>query len=445
MSEAMKTIMITAPASGSGKTTMTLGLIRALKKRSIDVCGFKAGPDYIDRAFLENASGKPGGNLDLHLQGEKGLFHSLSRAQAEFCVIEGVMGFFDGIYNTFQNSCYHISDILKINSILVYTPKGEMFSAIPKIKGMADFGHSSIKAVIFNNVTEKTYLLLKDALENYTDLKALGYLPKLKNCELKSRHLGLVQSMEIQHLHAKLDEIAAAVEDHIDLDAILGLMTQPRMPVDKSGYDFPKTDIKVAIAMDSAFSFYYQENLELLEESCNVTYFSPLKDHTIPICDLLYFGGGYPEVFREKLSLNKSMMTSVKEFAESDGYILAECGGLMYLSEYIEETKMVGLFKGKCHMTQRLQRFGYVDIELAEDCFLGVKGDKLVAHEFHRSRTSIETPTVFQVSKTKGPQKWSCGFQYKNTIAGYPHFNFLGNPKSFHHLLNQIGKNKKVK
>ncbi|MBU2510813.1 cobyrinate a,c-diamide synthase [bacterium] len=434
----MKAIMITAPASGSGKTTITLGLIRALKQRGLDVCAYKTGPDYIDRAFLEQVSGLPAGNLDMHLQGSDGMLYSLSKAPAEYCIIEGVMGYFDGISNTYENSCYDIARKLKIPSLLVYSPKGEMFSAIPKIKGMADFPESGIKAVLFNNVTERTYTLLKDALLEYTNLECVGYVPKLENATFESRHLGLVQSVEIEDLNNRLDIIADTLVKTVDLDRIIALMATPAFDLSTFHLELPSSSITIAVAKDRAFSFYYRENLELLEACCKVVYFSPLKDRLLPDCDLVYFGGGYPEVFREELAANQSMLESVKEYGEAGGYIFGECGGLMYLTEYVEDSKMVGLLKGGCHLTRSLQRFGYINIVLQEDCFLGPKGTRLTGHEFHKSETSVELPTVYQVSKTMGDKQWTCGFKYKNIIAGYPHICFLQNIEVLKQIITTI-------
>jgi len=438
----MKAILITAPSSGSGKTTVTLGLIRALKQKGLDVCAYKTGPDYIDRAFLEKASGLPTGNLDLHLQGLDGLYYSLSQSPAENCIIEGVMGFFDGISNTYSNSCYDISRLLKIPSLLVYSPKGEMFSAIPKIKGMAEFKDSTINSILFNNISEKYYCLLKEATEEYTDLPVLGYIPKLDDAVFESRHLGLIQSDEIDNLDSKINKIARTLSRTVDLDRIVAMMRQPTTPNLTTDFALPKTDIKIAVARDKAFSFYYRENLELLESACQVSYFSPLSDHALPTCDLIYFGGGYPEVFRQELAANKSMLDAVWQHGEAGGYIFGECGGLMYLSDYVEDSKMVGLLKGECTLTKSLQRFGYIDVALTDDCFLGKAGTRFAGHEFHKSTTSMNLPTVFGIKKTMGENVWNCGFRYKNTIAGYPHINFLSNMDLLKHMLQTISASK---
>lgn len=428
--------MIAAPASGSGKTTVTMGLIRALRRKGLDVCGYKVGPDYIDPAFLAAAAGKPAGNLDLHLQGERGAWAALAQADSAYCVIEGVMGFFDGIANTYQNSSYAISKLLGAPTVLIYTPKGEMFSAVPKIKGMADFADSTIRAVIFNNVSERYYRLLKDALEAHTPLRALGYVPKLPDAALDSRHLGLVQSVEIRDLDERLDRLAAEIAEHVDLSALIGLMEDVTIPAEAARLmTLRPRDLTVAVARDPAFSFYYRENLTLLERCVRVVYFSPLRDETLPACDLLYLGGGYPEVFNLQLAENTAMLCAIKAYADRGGCLYAECGGFMYLTESVDDTRMVGVFPGRTVLTDRLQRFGYIDLELTRDCFLGRAGTRLTGHEFHKSVSDVTGDTVYAIRKTLGERTWTCGYRYKNVIAGYPHLNFLGHPHALENML----------
>ncbi len=436
----MKTCMIAAPASGSGKTTVTMGLLRALKNRGLDVCAYKTGPDYIDRAFLEAASGTPAGNLDLHLQGEQGVYYALARAQSEYCVIEGVMGYFDGIYNTYRASSYDIARLFNIPTVLIYTPGAEMFSIIPKLKGMAEFEQSTIRAVIFNNVTPHYYALIKEAAEEYTNLTVLGFLPKMEDVSLPSRHLGLVQQSEIGDLDKKMTKIANALEEYVDIPALLRLMESGQVEAKEVALNALQTyDVTVAVGRDQAFSFYYRENLELLERVCRrVVYFSPIHDASLPACDLLYLGGGYPEVFHTELSRNAAMIASIKQHIEQGGYVYAECGGFMYLTESVDDVPMIGIFQGHTRLTKRLQRFGYIDIELTKDCLLGKAGDQLTGHEFHKSVSDVEGQPLYHITKTLGTRTWECGYRYKNVLAGYPHLSFIGNLKAFNTLLTNV-------
>lgn len=435
----MRSLVIAAPSSGNGKTTFALGVLRALKKRGMDICGFKAGPDYIDRAFLEKASGLPAGNLDIHLQSEKGLQYSLSQAPAKNCIIEGVMGYFDGIRNTSQNSTHHLTRLLGLKAVLVYTPKGEAFTAIPKIKGLVDFGNSSIAGIVFNRVSYDFYVLLKDAVEKHMAVKVLGYMPKLPEIALKSRHLGLIQSIEIENLERIIETAANAIERHVEMQALIDLMTETKMAeISPFEHTLPTAKPVVAVAKDEAFSFHYRENIALLEKYAHVKTFSPMHDSHLPACDLLYLVGGYPEIHYKALAENRGMLKSIREYGEDEGYIFAECGGLMYLSESIENRPMVGLFRGSSRLTDRLQRFGYVNVVLNGDCFLGEKGDELTAHEFHKSLSDIRAPKLFDIIKTGGTKRWQCGYRYKNAIAGYPHFNFVGNMKMFRSMLKSV-------
>lgn len=197
-------------------------------------------------------------------------------------------------------------------------------------------------------------------------------------------------------------------------------------------------NLRIAVAKDEAFSFYYTENLELLEQHCRVSYFSPLRDKQLPDCDLLYLGGGYPEVFHRELSENSVMLQAIRDYAECGGCVYAECGGFMYLTESVEEAEMVGIFQGKTRLTSRLQRFGYIDLELKLDCLLGRAGTRFTAHEFHKSISDVQGDTLFTIQKTLGAKRWECGYRYKNVVAGYPHINFLGHPGILQHMLETV-------
>lgn len=429
----MKGIMITAPGSGSGKTTVTLGLLRALRDLGTNVCAFKTGPDFIDTAFLAAASGKDAGNLDLHMQGSQGMRQALSMGSGTHCVIEGVMGYFDGIYNTFENSSYDISRTLGVTAVLVYAPEGEMFTAVTKIMGMKEFPDSRIKAVILNRTSQKVYEMMAPQIEAYTGLPVLGYLPEENQIQLESRHLGLIQSVELQDREQKIQVAADLIRTHIDLDRLMELMCELTV---EAVSDLPKSALTIAIPRDKAFSFYYRENLRLLESCCNVRYFSPLSDPALPDCDLLYIGGGYPEVFREELSQNNSMLASIRSHAQKGGAIYAECGGLMYLMDSIDGTPVTGVLQGSSEMTGFLNRFGYVTITLERDCMLGKAGDKITAQEFHRSCVDAEEETVYQVTHTYSGRQWKCGYTRQNVLAGYPHINFIGNLDALTHLLD---------
>ena len=227
------------------------------------------------------------------------------------------------------------------------------------------------------------------------------------------------------------------VENTIDIDKIIKISNE--IKVRPKNYP-KKRDIKVAIAYDEAFNFYYEENIKLLEEMCTVEYFSPLKDKDLPKADLIYIGGGYPELHLEQLSGNIDMIKSIRAYVEDGGYLYGEAGGLMYLVDSIENHSMCGIFSGKSTMTNRLQRFGYVNILLEKDSIIGQAGDSLTGQEFHRSIIETEVEQILHITKPMSKRKWQCGFSYKNAFGIYQHVNFLGNEKALDHLLTKIEK-----
>lgn len=431
----MKSIMLTAPASNSGKTIITLGIIRALKNRGYNVSPFKTGPDFVDTKYLSIAAKRPAGNLDMHMMGRKGMEESLAMNIGDIAVVEGAMGYFDGIFNTFENSSYDIGKELNIPAVLVYSPKGEMFSAIPKIKGMVEFKDSKIKGIILNKVSQSMYNLLKEQIEKYVDIEVLGYLPKDDNLEIESGSLGL----NILEGDNFLDYIGEKVEETIDLDRLINLGNDLTI----SPYKYPKRrNIQISIAYDKAFNFYYKENLNLLEKLCNVQYFSPLEDKIIPPADLIYIGGGYPELYKDILSENQDMIGQLRNLAEEGQYIIGESGGLMYLSESIDGIEMTGIIEGKGRTINKLQRFGYVNMELKEDCLLGGKGYILRGQEYHKSIVETEEKEVFHITKPMSKRNWACGYRYRNVLGYYQHINFLGNMEALEYLLDKIEENK---
>ncbi|MBZ2175523.1 cobyrinate a,c-diamide synthase [Schnuerera sp. xch1] len=431
----MRTLMITAPSSNSGKTILTTGIIRAIKNRGLDIGAFKTGPDFIDTRYLGLASGKRAGNLDMHLMGKEGLRSSLSMNNSEYGIIEGAMGYFDGIHNTYENSSFHMSKKLNIPSVLVYTPKGEMFSAIPKIKGMVDFSNGLIKGIILNKVTEPIYTMMKEIIEEHINIEVLGYVPYNDSLEIESRYLGLMQYDEISNTEELIDRSSRLIEETLDIDRMINIMEE----VETKPYEYPmRRDINIAIAYDKAFNFYYGENLNLFENICNVEYFSPLKDRTIPDSDLIFIGGGYPELFKEELSSNRSMINSIRDNAMKGKHIIGEAGGFMYLVSSIEGYPMCNIFNGQARMTDRLQRFGYANIELAKDTIFGKEGSIITGNEYHNSTIDIDGTPLFNISKLKSSRKYQCGYAFKNVLGYYQHINFLGNMESFNYLLNKI-------
>ena len=426
----MKTLIISSNCSGGGKTTFTLGLMKALKNRSYDVQGYKVGPDYIDTGFHTEITGKVSRNLDLHLMGEEGVKASFSRGKGDLAVIEGVMGLYDGKGLDESCSTYSVSKVLDNSPILlVITPKAQSVTLCAEINGIKNFKNANIVGVVLNCISAGFYKLLKPAIEIHCGLKVFGYIPKDDELKLESRHLGLVQSVEVGNLNKKIDYLSEIIEKHIDLDGIIESFKEVKSFEDN--YHLSKSNKRIAVAFDEAFRFYYKENLELLEEAGEVIYFSPLRDKKIPEdIDFLYLGGGYPEVFKETLSKNTEMLNSIKEALDNGLKCYAECGGLMYLTGNIDNVNMVGFLNGNSEMTKRLNRFGYATL-----LFNNIE---INCHEFHKSKVNLNEETMYDVIKTSYTGEkinWRCGYKKNNTLAGYPHVHFFGNLEFIKELL----------
>lgn len=419
--------MIAGPSSNSGKTIITMGIIRAMRNRRLDVSAFKMGPDFIDRKFIAQASKKRAGNLDRHLMGQDGIKNALSMNEGQFAVIESVMGYFDGIHNTFEGSSYELSVDLKIPTVLVYSPKGEMFSVIPKIKGMVDFKDSQIKGIILNKVNLKTYRLLKEQIEYYLDLPVFGYLPYLDGINIE----------KTEGKEKSISKLAKNIEETIAINDVIKA-TENLQVVE---YTYPKKrDIKVAIAYDEAFNHYYNENLKLFEKTTNVQYFSPLTDELLPESDFIYIGSGQLKNHLKKLSSNRKIIQAIQEEIKNGKAILAENAGFTYLTSFIDSYPMIDVFKANTKLQKRLnlKKFGYTQIQLKTNTLIGKKGDILKVNESHRSTVEINEPPIFKLRKIRTKKQWTGGYQYKNTLAYYQNVHFLGNIKQFYYLLDEI-------
>lgn len=431
----MKGLVISSNSSGGGKTTVTLGIMKALMKKGFDVQGYKVGPDYIDPAFHSHITGKASRNLDLFLMGEEGVKASFSRGIGDLGIVEGVMGLYDGKGIDSKYSTAHVAKVLNLPILLVISPKAQSATLCAELNGLLNFEKVNIVGVIFNNISEKYYKLLKAAVEKNCNTKVFGYVPKNEKLSLKSRHLGLVQSSEVDDLNEKIDLCSDLILEHVDVENLLNYFEKTEDYDD--GYHLENRGIRIAVAYDKAFSFYYKENLELLEEAGEVIYFSPLEDKGLPEnIDFLYIGGGYPEVFIEELSKNKLMLNSIKENLEKGLKCYCECGGLMYLTEAIESVdgkkifQTVGFFKGTTHMTKTLQNFGYARLKVEKNNTVLPAGTQINCHEFHKSYVNLEDEKIYLLTKEmyNGELKtWKCGYVKNSTLGAYGHIHFFGN------------------
>lgn len=424
----MKGFMIAGVSSGIGKTTLSMGLMSLFE----NVSPFKVGPDYIDTTFHQFVTGNKSYNLDLFMMGEEGVKYSFYKHHKEISIVEGVMGLYDGVDHSLDNnSSAHLSRVLNLPVILIVSGGGKSTSIAAEVLGykMLD-SRVKISGVIINRTTEAMYKHYKEAIEKYTGIECVGYLPKDESFEVGSRHLGLLQAGEIEDLKSKAKKLKEVLEKTIDVKKLLQIAELGKREYKKNSFENLKDKykgIKVGIAKDRAFSFYYNDNLELMEDlGMELIPFSPMSDKKIPEVDLLYFGGGYPENYAKELSSNIEMIESIREFYNRDGKIYGECGGFMYLSSGIKLLDgkyfpMCDIIKCSVEMRERLDisRFGYLSLYENEN-FVG-RG-----HEFHYSKIYEvkDDSREYRAIKPNG-KEWACVFREKNCRAGYPHIHFF--------------------
>jgi len=425
-------ILIAGTMSGCGKTTVTLAVMAALRHRGLSVAPFKVGPDYIDPGFHRLACGHPSDNLDAHLTDAATLRAMLCAGEerSDIAVIEGVMGYYDGMNSAdFACSTWRMAADTQTSAVLVVDASGGAASAAATALGFRRFRRNSrIAGVLVNRVSSRAhYDLVRAAVERYALLPCLGYLQKDAALALASRHLGLVPAGETPEIEGQIERAARLARETVDLDALTRLAAAAP-PVSGRRKAIPdRRGYRLGVARDEAFSFYYEENLRILAKAgMDLVYFSPLHDERLPEgLDGLYLGGGFPEVFSEGLEANRTMRGSVRRALEGGLRCYAECGGLMYLCRNIDGRAMAGFFPIACRMTDRLQRFGYVNVT-------DRTGLTFPAHEFHHAvaQPLAEVPCAFRVVKAGAPDRvWSCGYERENTLAGFPHLHFASHPE----------------
>lgn len=440
-------IVIAGTGSGVGKTTLTIGIMAALRRRGLAVQGFKCGPDYIDPTYHTAVTGRPSRNLDAWMVGREAMIEIYQRGNvdADLSVIEGVMGMFDGKNPlTDEGSTADIGRILSAPIVLVVNIASMARSAAAIVKGFQQFGRGDhIVGVIVNRAgSSGHYNMVKQAIEQECGIPVLGYLPRDTGLELPERHLGLIPSIERGELEPFFDLLSEKVSAHIDLDLLLDLAAAE--PIESAPFLFNSKDesansrrIKIAVAKDSAFHFYYEENLELLEaRGAECVYFSPLAGEVVPAeADGLYIGGGFPEEFAERLAEDEKVKSSIRSRIEEGIPTLAECGGFMFLTEYIVDTAgkaypMVGLIPGKVTMQTKLAALGYREVEGAGENFLLPSGEQARGHEFHYSTFQAnEEANVTAAFQSKGRQGTKAeGCLKGNLVSGYTHLHFASNP-----------------
>jgi cobyrinic acid a,c-diamide synthase len=458
----MRGAVIAGTHSGCGKTTVTLGLLSALRKKGLHVQSFKAGPDFIDSGLHGMITGRHSRNLDLWMCGEEYVRSCYVRnsSDADISVVEGVMGLYDGALSTSTlASCLKLPVILVIDAYGMAETAGAIVNgfvscgagARKRRSGEAEGGYAGqqIAAVVFNRIASQGHF--KRIKESVEGVPVVGYLSRELEFEIPHRHLGLTVAEEDPVSRESVDHLAEAVLRCIDIDMIVELTakTTPSVTLpgnltckDKEGLPSARTDNPkiIAVAYDRAFCFYYEDNLDLLRTAgARIVKFSPLSDSGIPAgADAVYIGGGYPELHAGALSANVRMLGAIKEWADSGKPLYAECGGLMYLSRGIHDFDgtffgMAGVFPFTTKMKEGRSKLGYREVSLKADCLLGRKGEVLRGHEFHYSEIAEAHPVpgiseIYSVKGGSDKAPHSEGYSHKNALASYIHIHFGSNP-----------------
>lgn len=466
--------LITAGSSGSGKTSVVVGLLSLLQRKGYNVGSFKCGPDYIDPMFHRAVMGVESHNLDLFLASADRVkeFYQRYSAGKTAVICEGAMGYFDGLGGiTDEASAWKVADTLDLPVIAVIDAKGASLSIAAQILGLKSLRQPHhIVGVILNKCSKMLYQRLKPVLETETGVKIIGCLPYVEGAEFSSRHLGLYTAGEISDINQRIDKIADALEDNLDFEAFEELckrnvkagdgVEQVELEDSKNcasegedctldgrktcancGKPDASTDCKthakakIAVARDDAFCFLYEETLDTLkEQGAELVFFSPLHDEGLPKgVSGLYLPGGYPELFAGELSFNEDMLKDIKSAIESGLPTVAECGGFLYLCESLEDGngdiyEQVGIFKGAATNKEKLVRFGYSLLSQEEDSLLFRKGEEVPMHEFHYW-DAADPGSDLLATKPLGGRSYRCAYSTDTLYAGFPHLYLAGKPK----------------
>lgn len=436
-------ILLAAGSSGSGKTLITCGLLEALVERGLKTASFKCGPDYIDPMFHSRVIGTKSRNLDTFFTGSEVTKYLLTRnaRDCEIAVMEGVMGFYDGVAGTTTTaSAYDLAKVTDTPVILIVNSRGMSVSLAAYVKGFLEYKKDShIKGVIFNQMSPMLYPRMKKLLEEELGVAVLGYVPKVEDCVIESRHLGLVLPDEIPELKDRLHKLAGVLEETLDIDRILELAGEAPDLLDakpESVTDFRLSEpVRIGVAEDEAFCFFYADNFRLLGEmGAEIVPFSPMEDKQLPDdLDGLLLYGGYPELNGKKLEQNTTMKDMIREKLKAGMPCMAECGGFMYLHEEMEGMdgnfyQMAGVIPGKAYRTPKLSRFGYVTLTQKKPV-LGMEDfGEIPAHEFHYF-DSENCGGDFHAAKPESKRGWDCIHGTDTMLAGFPHLYYYGNPE----------------
>lgn len=431
----MLQLLLAAPCSGSGKTTVTCALLAALAARGLRPCAFKSGPDYIDPMFHRAVLGVESHNLDLFFSrsGTVRALYAQGAAGHGAAVVEGAMGYYDGLGGVSDTaSAWQLADTLGLPVLLVVRPKGASLTLAAELRGLMAFRTAHhIAGILLNDCTENLYNLLKSMLEKETGLPVVGHLPPLPDAAVESRHLGLKTAGEIADLQRKIAILSDAAQENLDWPLLERLFDRPAPAA--APHTEPPARVRIAVAQDAAFCFVYAETLEILQENgAELCFFSPLADAALPEnIGGLYLPGGYPELHAARLAANAPMRTVIKAAVESGLPTVAECGGFLYLGQTLADAEgtphpMVGVLPGAGFRVGRLVRFGYAALTAHADSMLFRAGETYPVHEFHHWDSTANGADC-TAAKANGRQ-WDCCFANAHLYAGFPHLYWAGTP-----------------
>lgn len=449
----LKGLIIAGTSSGCGKTTITLGFLAALVRRGLRVAPFKVGPDFIDPGHHRHITGVISRNLDGWMLSKRYNLECFenSTQHADIAVVEGVMGLFDGYDGKSESgSTAQMAKWLGLPAILIVNAKSMARSAAAVVMGFEKFDENlSYAGVIFNNLGSKRHLhYVTEAVKDSIHMPCLGGIIRDEALTIPERHLGLVTREEHPITEQIVDRLAGMIENSVDLDRLLENLPElnPAGKTSKAVLPRRSKPVRIGIARDNAFCFYYQDNLDLLEASgAELSFFSPVADRHIPSdIDGLYFGGGYPELLADRLAANTGMRKQIQDKSRNGMPIYAECGGFMYLCAELRDRggnrfPMVGCFPFATQMFARLKALGYREITLKKDTLFGRAGQSIRGHEFHYSELINSTSgidTVFRLTDKIGMQKPPEGFLVNRTLGSYNHLHFGSQPQIAGHFVD---------
>ena len=448
----MKGLLIGGTTSGAGKTTVTLALLAALCRRGLVVQPFKGGPDFLDTGHLTRIAGRSARNIDtwmLSAEANEDVLRQASRG-VDAVLVEGMMGLFDGKSGeTEAGSSAEIAKLLQLPVVLVVDASKSARSIAAVVLGFEQFDPQlPLAGVILNRVAgERHYRMLQTAIRSRCKTPMLGWLPRSPEIAIPERHLGLHTAEEIgaQSVETMIEVLGQLAEEHLDMEHLLGFECGLDLKCEPAPARYAKeTIIRIGVARDPAFCFYYEDNLDLLrQQGAVIVPFSPIDDASLPAdMDALYLGGGYPELYAQKLTANSTMIASIQQFAASGLPVYAECGGMIYLSQQLTKAdgikhRMAGVFPFGVEMASKLVQFGYVTVELTKDCLIGRRGTVIRGHSFHYSRVTNDEgiATSYRVLYSLSGKEESEGYSYGNVLASYIHLHFRANPSVAQHIV----------